>query len=106
MAEWARACFQSTLKIVNSVIGLVGMAMILYSLWMVRAWFREMSELSPGFSGSNPPWFIFTFLGLGIFLCVITCSGHIAAETINGHCLSCVSFSIEAKPNILLIFAL
>ncbi|PKU73210.1 Tetraspanin-19 [Dendrobium catenatum] len=51
MAEWARACFQSTLKIVNSVIGLVGMAMILYSLWMVRAWFREMSELSPGFSG-------------------------------------------------------
>ncbi|KAL0913738.1 hypothetical protein M5K25_017220 [Dendrobium thyrsiflorum] len=89
MAEWTRACFQSTLKIVNSVIGLVGMSMILYSLWMIRAWFREMSELSPGFSVSNPPWFIFTFLGLGIFLCVITCSGHIAAETINGHCLSC-----------------
>ncbi|KAH0456349.1 hypothetical protein IEQ34_014256 [Dendrobium chrysotoxum] len=106
MAEWTRACFQSTLKIVNSVSGLVGMSMILYSLWMVRAWFQEMSELSPGFSGSHPPWFIFTFLGLGIFLCVVTCSGHIAAETINGHCLSCVSFSIESKPNILLIFAL
>lgn len=53
MAEWERACFQSTLKIVNSVIGLVGMSMILYSLWMIRGWFREMS---PGSSGSSPPW--------------------------------------------------
>ena len=35
--------------------------------------------------------FIYTFLGLGISLCLITCSGHIAAETANGHCLSCVS---------------
>ncbi|RWW27380.1 hypothetical protein GW17_00008189, partial [Ensete ventricosum] len=33
--------------------------------------------------------FIYTFLGLGIYLCLITCSGHIAAETANGHCLSC-----------------
>ncbi|XP_020571606.1 tetraspanin-19 isoform X2 [Phalaenopsis equestris] len=89
MAEWVRACVQPTLKIVNSVIGLVGMSMILYSLWMIRGWFRERSELSPGFSGSSTPWFIFSFLGLGIFLCAITCSGHIAAETINGHCLSC-----------------
>lgn len=36
--------------------------------------------------------FIYTFLGLGIFLCLLTCSGHIAAESANGHCLSCVSF--------------
>ncbi|URE44510.1 Stem-specific protein [Musa troglodytarum] len=36
--------------------------------------------------------FIYTFLGLGISLCLITCVGHIAAETANSHCLSCVSF--------------
>jgi hypothetical protein len=35
--------------------------------------------------------FIYTFLGMGILLCLLTCSGHIAAETANGHYLSCVS---------------
>ena len=38
--------------------------------------------------------FIYTFFGLGIFLCLLTYSGHIAAETANGHCLSCVSFEL------------
>lgn len=35
--------------------------------------------------------FIYTILGLGISLCFITCSGHIAAETANGCCLYIVS---------------
>ncbi|KAL9841411.1 Tetraspanin-19 [Arabidopsis thaliana] len=33
------------------------------------------------------PWFIYSFLGLGAILCVVTCAGHIAAETVNGCCL-------------------
>ncbi|XP_059660956.1 tetraspanin-19 isoform X2 [Cornus florida] len=37
-----------------------------------------------GFNG-----FIYTFLGLGVTLCVITLSGHVAAETANGCCLYC-----------------
>lgn len=37
--------------------------------------------------------FIYTFLGLGVTFCVITCSGHVAAETANGCCLYLVSFS-------------
>ncbi|XP_019246971.1 PREDICTED: tetraspanin-19 isoform X2 [Nicotiana attenuata] len=32
-------------------------------------------------------WFIYSTLGLGITLCVVTCSGHIAAETASGCCL-------------------
>nr|GEV14051.1 tetraspanin-19 [Tanacetum cinerariifolium] len=32
---------------------------------------------------------MYTMLGLGATLCVITCSGHIAAETTNGFCLYC-----------------
>uniref|UniRef100_A0A804HZP1 Secreted protein n=1 Tax=Musa acuminata subsp. malaccensis TaxID=214687 RepID=A0A804HZP1_MUSAM len=36
--------------------------------------------------------FIYTFLGLRISFCLITCEGHIAAETSNNLCLSCVSF--------------
>ncbi|MQL88632.1 hypothetical protein Taro_021191, partial [Colocasia esculenta] len=92
MGRMGRICLQSFLKLVNSVIGMVGVGMILYAMWMLRVWYRQMNGDWRG-PDSSAPWFIFTFLGLGISLCVITCSGHIAAETANGHCLSCVSFS-------------
>lgn len=36
--------------------------------------------------------FIYSFLGLGAILCVVTCAGHIAAETVNGCCLYLVNF--------------
>ncbi|KAL5215254.1 hypothetical protein ABZP36_004406 [Zizania latifolia] len=81
-----RSCVQTALKTVNSVLGLAGMAVILYALWMLRAWYRQVAELHYHLP---VPWFIYTFLGLGVFLCLLTCSGHIAAETANSHCLSC-----------------
>ncbi|KAJ7981442.1 tetraspanin-19 [Quillaja saponaria] len=88
MASMLRSCMQSLLKLVNSAIGMVGIAMILYSVWMLRVWQRQMGELPFGGDSDCPaPWFIYTFLGLGIAFCVITCSGHIAAETVNGCCL-------------------
>lgn len=62
------------------------MGMILYSLWMIRVWYRQTGDF---WNDSNPPWFIYTFLGLGVMFCLITCSGHIATETGNGHCISC-----------------
>jgi hypothetical protein len=40
-----RSCVQSALKAVNSVLGLAGMAVILYVLWMLREWFRQVAEL-------------------------------------------------------------
>ncbi|XP_062107341.1 tetraspanin-19 isoform X2 [Humulus lupulus] len=87
MGRMVRSCFQSILKLVNSVIGMLGIAMILYSLWLIRVWQRQMDEF-PFVDFDNPvPWFIYTSLGLGIALCVITCSGHVAAETTNGCCL-------------------
>ncbi|CAL9119671.1 unnamed protein product [Musa acuminata var. zebrina] len=89
MGWWVRSCLQSVLKMVNSMIGLTGMGMILYALWMLRSWYKHLDGTSFGVSGSTPPWFIYTFLGLGISLCLITCVGHIAAETANSYCLSC-----------------
>lgn len=79
-----RCCIQSLLKLVNSFIGMFGIAMIIYGLWMIRAWHRHMDD-----SDYPTPWFIYTMLGLGATLCVITISGHIAAETANGCCLYC-----------------
>ncbi|KAL2466477.1 Tetraspanin-19 [Abeliophyllum distichum] len=85
MARMARSCIQTLLKVVNSGIGMVGIAMIIYALWMLRVWQRH---LGPDSAPNAPiPWFIYSLIGLGASLCVITCSGHIAAETANGCCL-------------------
>lgn len=68
--------------------------MILYALWLIRVWQKQMGDFPSGDSDYPPPWFIYTFLGLGITLCVITCSGHVAAATINGCCLYLYMFFI------------
>lgn len=36
--------------------------------------------------------FIYTFLGIGVSFCLIAGLGHVAADSANGFCLSCVSF--------------
>ncbi|KAF7805922.1 tetraspanin-19 isoform X1 [Senna tora] len=88
MGSVVRSCIQSTLKLVNSLIGMAGLAMMLYAGWMIRFWQRETGELPfGGDSDYPPPWFIYAFLGLGVIFCLITCWGHIAAETANGCCL-------------------
>ncbi|XP_057506303.1 tetraspanin-19-like [Actinidia eriantha] len=87
MARMVRSFIQSLLKLVNSAIGMVGIAMTLYALWMIRDWQRQMDPFVV--PNTPPPWFMYTFLGLGVTLCVITCSGHIAAETASGCCLYC-----------------
>ncbi|KAF6141412.1 hypothetical protein GIB67_021228 [Kingdonia uniflora] len=90
MVSMMRSCLQWLLKLVNSIIGMVGIAMIVYALWMLRVWQREMHNSSFwGDSNSPVPWFVYASLAIGISLCVITCFGHIAAETAYGHCLSC-----------------
>jgi hypothetical protein len=37
--------------------------------------------------------FIYAFMAGGIFTLLVTCTGHVAAETSNSFCLSCVSYS-------------
>ncbi|CAL1406601.1 unnamed protein product [Linum trigynum] len=88
MVRLMRSCVQSILKLVNSVVGMVGLAMVLYAVWLIKAWQREIGEFPFGEDENYPaPWFIYSFLGLGATLCVITCLGHVSAETANGCCL-------------------
>ncbi|KAH9792584.1 tetraspanin-19 [Citrus sinensis] len=72
---------------------MVGIAMIMYALWLIRVWQRQMDDFPLG-DDDPVPWFIYTFLGLGVALCVITCSGHIGAETANGCCLYLYMFFV------------
>ncbi|XP_013652659.2 tetraspanin-19 isoform X3 [Brassica napus] len=84
MGRMVRSCLQSMLKLVNSLLGMVGVAVILYAVWLIRQWQQQTGSLP----FSHPlPWFIYAFLCLGALLCLVTCAGHIAAETINGCCL-------------------
>ncbi|XP_057525635.1 tetraspanin-19 [Amaranthus tricolor] len=87
MASLIRSFLQSLMKMFNAIIGMAGIAMVIYSFWMIRVWHKQTGH-SPFEESDYPfPWFIYTFLGLGVTFCVITCSGHIAAETMNGCCL-------------------
>ncbi|KAF4363801.1 hypothetical protein F8388_000466, partial [Cannabis sativa] len=103
MVTIVKSCLKSLLKLVNSILGFVGIAMILYGLWMMRVWQRDMEDFSFDDLLSTTPWFIYTFLGVGVTLCLITCLGHLAATSSNGCCLSCVSFPLYMMMILLLL---
>ncbi|PSR98578.1 Tetraspanin-19 like [Actinidia chinensis var. chinensis] len=94
MAKTLKSWLQILLKLVNSTIGIVGISMIIYSMWMARVWQRHMEGSSDDFFSFSVIWFILTFLGIGITLCAISSFGHIAAHTANTHCLSCYMVAI------------
>lgn len=55
MSRVARICFQSLLKVVNSGIGIVGIALIVYALWMFMVWQRHLaSDSAPN---APIPWY-------------------------------------------------
>ncbi|KAG6621519.1 tetraspanin-19-like [Carya illinoinensis] len=86
MGSIAKTCLRSLLKVANSAMGIVGIMLILYSCWMIRVWQRDSSYVDYSSTG---PWFMYTFLGIGVTMGVITCLGHIAADSAHGYCLSC-----------------
>ncbi|XP_041026568.1 tetraspanin-19-like isoform X1 [Juglans microcarpa x Juglans regia] len=86
MGSIAKTCLRSLLKVANSAMGIVGIMLILYSCWMIRVWQRDSSHVDYSSTG---PWFMYTFLGIGVTMGVITCLGHIAADSAHGYCLSC-----------------
>lgn len=92
------------LKILNIFQTFVGVAMILCSVLMLNQWNSHDHSLHPNYTQTlwtftatfssdflihdlPAPWFIYTFLGIGIIVSVVSCFGHIAAETTNGCCL-------------------
>ncbi|KDP20951.1 hypothetical protein JCGZ_21422 [Jatropha curcas] len=58
MASIAKTLLRSILKMVNAVVGMFGIAMVLYSLWMARVWQRDMegSSSSLDVHDSTAPW--------------------------------------------------
>ncbi|PIN19734.1 hypothetical protein CDL12_07582 [Handroanthus impetiginosus] len=82
---------KSSLKVLNSAIGMGGIAVIAYGVLMIRIWQPDVDDHSPSSSHHNftLPWFFHAFLGAGVALCATACLGHIAANTAHIFCLSC-----------------
>ncbi|KAE8673359.1 Fatty acid desaturase family protein isoform 1 [Hibiscus syriacus] len=93
MAGILKSCMQSKLKAVNLIMAMVGIAMILYGFWMLRVWQRDMAGSSFEDLDSTAPWFIYTFQGTGVTLCLLTCLGHIAADSAHPSIASNIFFN-------------
>ncbi|KAJ8436833.1 hypothetical protein Cgig2_018929 [Carnegiea gigantea] len=65
MGSLIRSFVQSILKMFNAIIGMTGMAMVLYSLWMIHVWHKQTGH-SPFDDDYPVPWQAFS-----IFLSVL-----------------------------------
>ncbi|XP_060191705.1 tetraspanin-19-like [Lycium barbarum] len=94
MVRPLKSCLQLSLKIANITIGFMGIAMLIYGVWMIRVWQRDAADSPSSPDYAQFPWFIHAFLGVGTALCAITCLGHIGANSANSCCLSFYIFII------------
>ncbi|XP_015065873.1 tetraspanin-19-like [Solanum pennellii] len=94
MVKLVKSCLQLSLKITNITIGFMGIAMLIYGVWMIRVWQRDAANSPSSPDYAQFPWFIHAFLGVGTALCAITFLGHVAANTGNSYCLSFYMFFI------------
>ncbi|XP_073101573.1 tetraspanin-20 isoform X2 [Elaeis guineensis] len=88
--SFCQRCLAFLLKFLNYLQTFVGVSLILYSVWMLNRWHRHGhggSGFSFDFDKLPAPWLVCSLMGIGIFVCLIAFTGHIAAETINGCCL-------------------
>lgn len=76
-----------SIRIVNLVMLLCGIGTIIYSLWLQKKWDESIAKFP---LGPSPliPWFIYTFLGAGIIVCLSAIGGYIIANCIS-NCTLC-----------------
>ena len=58
MGRMVKLCLQSILKLANSVVGITGIGMILYAMWMLRAWYNDTHGFWSQGPDFYPPWYV------------------------------------------------
>ncbi|XP_030452452.1 tetraspanin-19-like [Syzygium oleosum] len=86
MARCARCCIRSSMRAMNVIVNLCGVAMIIYSLWLEKMW-DDGVALLPSVANLPRPWFIYTCLGVGIAVCLSMVFGHAVANCIGNSSL-------------------
>ncbi|XP_027080187.1 tetraspanin-19-like isoform X2 [Coffea arabica] len=97
MVSCSRCYLHRSIRVVNFVINAIGVAMIVYSLWLLKKWKDGVDELDLA-SPVPTPWFIYTCLGVGIVVCLSTLLGHSIANCISNSLLA-VQISIYIDGN-------
>ncbi|PKA51029.1 Tetraspanin-19 [Apostasia shenzhenica] len=69
-----RSCLSFFLKFLNYLQALVGISIALYSVYVLSNWNRRTDLEEQSF-----PWFVYLLMGLGLLLCLISCTGYLAA---------------------------
>ncbi|XP_027180479.1 tetraspanin-19-like isoform X1 [Coffea eugenioides] len=93
MVSCSRCYLHRSIRVVNFVINAIGVAMIVYSLWLLKKWKDGVDELDLA-SPVPTPWFIYTCLGVGIVVCLSTLLGHSIANCISNSLLAVYIVSI------------
>ncbi|ONK63830.1 uncharacterized protein A4U43_C07F19380 [Asparagus officinalis] len=88
-----QSCLASLLKLLSFIQTFVGVSIVLYSVWI-------LIHLRGGKGGGGDgdgfgfdidklpaPWFVSALMGIGILMCLIAFTGHVAAEAISRCCL-------------------
>ncbi|XP_068652948.1 tetraspanin-19-like [Aristolochia californica] len=79
MVTCTRCCLSILTKSVNVVLTCCGIVMILYSLWLLKRWKAGVADLE-AIAMLSKPWFIYTFLGVGIILCLSSLFGQMVSK--------------------------
>lgn len=74
-------------------MNLLGIAMIIYCLWLQKKWNESVAEL-PNTTDLPQPWFIYACLGVGIAICLSTLFGYIVGNSLSSSTLGVYIISI------------
>ncbi|KAF5748249.1 tetraspanin-19-like isoform X1 [Tripterygium wilfordii] len=93
MTKCSRCWLHDSIRIVNLIINLLGVAMIIYCLWLQKKWMEGVAEL-PQSTSIPKLWFINASLGVGITVCLSAICGHMVANCISNYALCAYIFAI------------
>lgn len=83
--SFCRSCLASLLKLLNFLQTFVGVSIVLYSAWILSHLSKDGFDFD--LHKLPAPWFVCALMGIGILVCLIAFTGHVAAEAFSGCCL-------------------
>ncbi|KAI0500449.1 hypothetical protein KFK09_018661 [Dendrobium nobile] len=82
-----RSCLVFLLKMLNFLQTFVGVSILIYSVWVLNQTIKHGLSFSLDLDRLPAPWFVCAIMGVGIMLCLVAFTGHIAAEAVSSCCL-------------------
>ncbi|XP_028555688.1 tetraspanin-18 isoform X1 [Dendrobium catenatum] len=82
-----RSCLVFLLKMLNFLQTFVGVSILIYSVWVLNQTIKHGLSFSLDLDRLPAPWFVCALMGVGIMLCLVAFTGHIAAEAVSSCCL-------------------